>query len=349
MPRNKISIIATATLMLIVTFFSLQNLVEAEESVAFEMFDSCRNVTFKVTNNRNVAIEIKKIKYYNASKGNWKTEDVGGANARCERGASCTVGGSNLNFRGEDLADAEGDRLTKIVFVYKDVNSNTTHESQQFTPSDPVCRVEKVYGHGQRWTISGNSDAGNQNSSSGLGDACKNVSFLVKNNTENSVIFITKIKYFNRNSGKWKTENVSQVSCAWDETCTVGGQDDLADAKDDDITKISFVYDHYTNGSANRSANKESKIFNPTSPKCTEGKIFGTGQGWKIGNFLTPPPAVSTSNTTNSNNSTQTSSPAANANSRTQNTNSNIRKPTNTTVRTTGRQTEKLKRKGKKP
>lgn len=279
---RKINLIFIAAILVLVGY---NQLIEAEGTVSFEMFDKCKNVTFRVTNNRNVAIEVKEIKYYNASKGKWKTEDITDASERCERGASCTIGGNGLiNWNGEDLADAEGDRLTKIVFVFKDVNSSTTHESQQFLPTDPVCRAEKVYGHGQGWTISGTSDANSQNSSGGLGDECKNVSFLVKNNTNEYAIYITKVKYFNRNSGSWKTENVSEVRCDKGVTCTVGGQDDLADAKDDDITKISFIYNYYLDN-YKKSANKESQIFNPPSPKCTEGKIYGTGQGWTIGNF----------------------------------------------------------------
>lgn len=247
------------------------------------VFDSCRNVTFRVKNNRNVAIEIKQIKYYNASKVKWKTEDIGGINARCERGATCAVGGSQFNYNGEDLADAEGDRLTKIVFVYEDVNSNTKHESPQFTPSDPACRRDKEYGHGQGWSVGGSSDAGSQNSATVAGDECKNVSFLVRNNTDNFAIYISKVKFFNRNSGKWRTENVSEVRCDQGLVCTVGGLDDLADAKDDDITKISFVYNYYLpNQTATKSADKESQDFVPKSPKCNEGKVYGTGQGWTI-------------------------------------------------------------------
>ena len=205
--------------------------------------DSCRNVTFKVTNDRNVATEVKQVRYYNASKGKWKTEDIAGGYARCERGSSCTVGGNLLIHTGEDLADAEGDRLTSVIFVYQDVNSNTKRESQQFMPTDPVCRVEKVYGYGQGWSIGGTSDAGSQDSSGGLGDACKNVSFLIRNDTGRNII-VSKVKYFNRNSGKWKTENISEVECplSGQTACTIGGRDDLADAKDDDITKFSFVY-----------------------------------------------------------------------------------------------------------
>ena len=265
----------------IAVFVGYSRLVEAEESVSFEMFDKCKNVTFRVTNNRNVAIEVKQIKYYNASKGKWKTENVANGNQRCERGSTCIIGGGwgALTYQnGEDLGDAEGDRLTKIVFVYQDVNSNTNHESQQFTPSDPACRFEKEYGHGQGWAITGTSDAGSQNSSGGLGDECKNVSFLVRNNT-NNILNFTKVKYFNRNSGNWKTENVSSVRCLPGENCTIGGTDDLGDARDEDLTKIIFVYEV---DSSNQ--NKESRTFNPSSPKCTEGKVYGTGQGWAIGN-----------------------------------------------------------------
>lgn len=253
-------------------------------TVTFEpLFDSCRNVQFKVTNERNVAIEIKQIKYYNASKGKWKTEDIGNLRPRCERGGQCVVGSSLLNYKGEDLADAEGDRLTKFVFVYTDVNSNTIRESQQFEPSDPVCRAEKVYGLGQGWTITGMSDAGNSGGSSGIGDACKNVSFLVKNETKYSSIYITKVKYYNRNSKKWKTEDVKEHGCYRGITCTVGGQDDLLDAKDDDITSIVFIYNYFLPGqNLKRSENKESRSFNPSSPTCREGKVFGTGQGWTI-------------------------------------------------------------------
>lgn len=365
MVKKKISIIVFTTLVSVIALVSYNHLVKAEGAVNVEMFDSCKNVTFRVTNNRNVAIEVKQIKYYNASKGKWKTEDIGGSNARCERGASCTIGGSSFNYNGEDLADAEGDRLTKIVFIFEDVNSNTRYQSQEFLPTDPVCRVDKEYGHGQGWTLNGTSDANSQNSSNGLGDECKNVSFLVKNNTNQYAIYITKVKYFNRNSGNWKTENVSEVRCDQGVTCTVGGQDDLADAKDDDITKISFIYNYYLpNTVAKKSENKESKVFNPSSPKCTEGKIYGTGQGWTIGNAGTSTPSVSSGTaTSNSNSSASTSTnsnssntPSVNANSGTMTNNSINQTPkvktgtmTTTTIQTTNRQTNKTKRKNKKP
>ena len=116
------------------------------------------------------------------------------------------------------------------------------------------------------------------------------MSFIVRNDLNEPFIDIDKVKFYNRNSGKWKTENVKETHCYQGEACTVGGKDNLADAKDDDITKIIFIYftrdDNYKKG-----AEKESKIFAPASPKCKEGKVYGTGQGWTIGNptlTLTP-------------------------------------------------------------
>lgn len=284
-------------LLVVVGIFAVlvgyNRLVAASGNADFEMFDSCRNVRFKITNNRNIAIDVKQVKYFNATKNEWKTETINSIFSRCERGATCVIS------YGEDLANVEGDRLTKIVFVFEDVNSNTKHESQQFSPSDPVCRVDKEYGHGQNWTISGTSDASSQNGLSEAGGKCKNVTFLVTNNSTDEIT-ITKVNFFNRNSRQWKTENVGNVSCSHRETCTIGGRDDLADANNNDLTRISFTY--YTTkwmGSYfEKSAAKDSKIFNPQSPRCTEGKVYGTGQHWEIGNV---------SDNRNSNNSATTS------------------------------------------
>ncbi|MBK9215061.1 MAG: hypothetical protein IPM59_05595 [Chloracidobacterium sp.] len=289
MLRTRLSLIA----LFVVAVMSAGTAWPVDDGDVMVTMDACKNVTFRVTNGRNVAIEIKQVKYYDATKGAWKTEDITNAAARCEKGAACTIGGNGLfNWKGEDLADAEGNRLTKVVFVYQDVNSNTRHESQAFSPTDPVCRAEKEYGHGQGWTIAGSSDASSQTSPTLLGDACKNVSFNLRHNLNEPSIYIDKVKFYNRNSGKWKTENVKEVSCHRNETCTVGGKDNLTDAKDDDITKIIFIYftrdDKYK-----KNPDKESKTFVPQSPKCKEGKVYGTGQGWTIG-----PPTLTLTPTT---------------------------------------------------
>lgn len=253
-----------------------QTAADASNAGRASIADSCRNVKFRVTNGRNISIDLKQVKYYNASEGRWQTEDIKNSDERCDKGGVCIL------MQGEDLRDSEGDRLTKIIFVFKDVNSNKTQESEAFVPTDPVCRAEKEYGHGQNWTITGHSaTSGSTGSESdGSGDTCENVSFLVRNNSGKSM-WIDKVKYYNRNSGKWNTEDVADTLCMYSETlgaCTIGGRDNLADANNDDITKIIFLY-----RLGYGEPLKESQSFTPNSPKCVEGKIYGTGQGWTIG------------------------------------------------------------------
>jgi len=101
-----------------------------------------------------------------------------------------------------------------------------------------------------------------------------------------------RVKYYNRNSAKWRTEDISNYVCqrapAKNQTtqCTVGGKDDLADANNDDITQIKLIYYRIEGltfpGGYQRSGEIESKIFTPKSPKCQEKKVYGTGQKWRI-------------------------------------------------------------------
>jgi hypothetical protein len=236
--------------------------------------DSCRNVSFVVRNGRNVAIKIKKVKYYNGNERRWQTEDLKYGNSDCEPGSMCFPGSL------EDLRDSEGDDITAIIFLYEDVNDSTMRESQQFFPSAPTCRAGKEYGFGQGWTIGGTSRPEASGDSDALGDACKNVSFIVQNHLSTD-IDIVKVKYYNRNSGKWKTEDVANNFCQIGTKCTVGGKDNLADANNDDLTKIIFIY--YRRKGYQRVGDEiESKSFVPKSPKCLEKKVYGTGQGWKI-------------------------------------------------------------------
>ena len=241
--------------------------------------DSCRNISFIVRNGRNVAIKIKKVKYYNRNEGRWQTEDLKYGNSVCEPGSSCYPGGL------EDLRDSEGDDITAIIFLYEDVNDSTMRESPKFVPSAPTCRAGKEYGFGQGWTIGGTSRPEASGDSDALGDACKNVSFVVRNGLSTE-IEIVKVKYYNRTSGKWRTEDVANYKCYPDTEllptkCTVGGKDNLTDADNDDITKIIFIY-YRLKGYQRVGDEIESKAFEPKSPKCLEKKVYGTGQGWKI-------------------------------------------------------------------
>lgn len=245
-----------------------------------DYFDSCRNVKFRVINQRGIAIRLKKIKYYNADEQKWYTEDINGIDAHqnCEPGDTCRVS------LGEDLRDAESDHLSKIIFVYEEINNSTTRESPTFIPTSSVCKAEKEYGFGQGWTITGSSPAppSNGHESDSISDACKNVSFVVANSSR-SWIKIDKVKYYNSASGKWKTEDVQDEMCSnyAGYKCTVGGHDNLADANNDDITKIIFIYAKEKND-FNWEGHYESKQFVPESPKCREEKVYGLGQGWTI-------------------------------------------------------------------
>lgn len=124
-------------------------------------FDACRNVNFRIKNGKSVAIDIKKIKYYNSSEARWETENVKNKSERCNPGQTCEI-------ENEDLGGDENDRITKIIFIYEDVNSKVERESQIFMPTDPVCVAEKIFGYGQGWTIGGsnNNSNGDSNSSS---------------------------------------------------------------------------------------------------------------------------------------------------------------------------------------
>lgn len=247
---------------------------------------ACKDVTFVVRNGRNVAIRIKKLKYFNRNENRWQTEDLQFGNVSlCEPGAMCSPGGA------ENLRDSEGDDLTKFIFLYEDINDSTLRESATFVPNIPLCRSGKEYGEGPGWTIGGTSRTVSSGNSDGLGNACKNVSFVVHNALEFN-IEIVKVKYYNRRSGKWRTEDVASTFCTWaahgPTKCTVGGKDNLADAHNDEITKIVFLYyrlrvPYGTRVKGDRDGGEiESRIFVPESPRCLEKKIYGTGQGWKI-------------------------------------------------------------------
>lgn len=285
--------------------------------------DNCRNVTFRVTNNTGREIDIKKVKYFNAAKAAWKTENVKNGSERCRVGQTCEL-------EREDLAGADGDRITKIKFIYKEVSGNVERESKQFEPTDPVCRREKIYGFGQGWalTISGSTTTSGSNS-------CRDVQFKYKNNTGH-LLQIKAVNYFW--GGRWRRELIGggfwgedREYCNVGETClTLDVQSDLddpehpgpdgnfdligwialtrvanptfgsnlGDADGVDITQIKFEYkkriDYETKEGyqAQRFVDGVSQIFRPTSPRCSDGRVYGEGQGWTIGNQTAGTPTL---------------------------------------------------------
>lgn len=236
--------------------------------------DSCRNVSFTVKNDRNGNIEIKKVTYFNQNENRWRDEDV--PNTEIARGQS-------KKFGKEDLQDAEGDNITKIKFEFVDKNDGQRKVSAVFVPGTPKCSAERNYG---TYSITGSSTV--QESDGFLsGDSCKNVIFNYING-RNGEIKVKSVKYFNRNSGNWKTEDVANEVTAQGAKGDTN-RDDLGDADGDDITKVIFIYEFKSNQrGANWSDPIESKTFEPTDPRCHEGKIYGNGQKWTIGEETVP-------------------------------------------------------------
>lgn len=137
------------------------------------------------------------------------------------------------------------------------------------------------------------------------GDACKKVTFKVKNShNSGEKILIKKVKYFNKANGKWQTEVVDQYlyyklyeedakmpnmipfdkkegkECPHGYICETAG-DNLRDSEGEDLTKIRFVYQYWAAGVW--SGELESKEFEPANPTCTAGRTYGGGKDvWAI-------------------------------------------------------------------
>jgi hypothetical protein len=117
--------------------------------------DACKNVKFKYTNKHNSGgiIEVRQVKYFNKANGVWQTEDV--SHFDCAQGKTCTTTGDNL-------ADSEGEDLTKIRFIYRYKGPKSTDnwsddvEGGDKIPDNPTCVANKTYGPGDDgWTIFG--------------------------------------------------------------------------------------------------------------------------------------------------------------------------------------------------
>lgn len=124
--------------------------VDAREDIeaAERFFDSCKNVTFMFHNDGKTSFEVKKVKYFNQNKGKWKTESVNLSNHWwvCPSNTTCTTSGDNLS-------DAEGDTLSKIVFVMKGGPDYKEYDSQEFHPTKSGgCRRDITYGSGD-WNM----------------------------------------------------------------------------------------------------------------------------------------------------------------------------------------------------
>lgn len=297
-------LIATATLAITALFVGDITKANVDNEVSIEMMDSCKNVSFVVWNVGSGPVEMKKVKYYNKHDGKWRTEDV--QNTNCPVNQQCTFGWDNIQ-------KAEGEELTKIVFIFKDKKTGTTFESRDFIPESPRCVRDKTYGFGMHWEIKA---AEPEKEPKDLKGDCKQVTFKFTNGT-GKYMRITKVKYYNSTKGKWKTEDIfwnsETSSCPPKEHCVtwdgalqilpatqdllsgemvppvMAGADNpgstLAGANGDNITKIIFVYKTSVDSQKGFSGAqaKESQVFKPIEPRCTEKKQYGNGQAWTIG------------------------------------------------------------------
>ena len=66
------------------------------------------------------AITVTQVKYFNQANNRFQTEAI--RNLRCAAGATCTTHGDNLR-------DAEGEDLTRFVFVLKNEGGENRHET----------------------------------------------------------------------------------------------------------------------------------------------------------------------------------------------------------------------------
>ena len=282
--RTVVAVLAFAVLATTAVYLRYGVSVAASTDVVetVSLFDSCKNVKFAFRNGRRVDIQVTKVQYFNSTDGKWRTESL--SYNTCRPGQSCYTGGDNLS-------SAEGDNITKIKYEFKERMGNGWTGgfiSQEFRPESPACRANKQYGDSFAWAIVGTTTGSNT-----LGDSCADVTFVVWNKTGDSSnllsrydVKIDKVKYYNRNSGKWKTEAVNNVTCGPDQKCTVG-PDTLADADGEDITKIIFVYKTHAAADPGFALGEwsgpyESKTFVPTDARCRPAKVYGLGAEWAI-------------------------------------------------------------------
>ncbi len=269
------NIIASIIAICIGLFLGFDHTTQANNRAEslIEFGDSCRNVKFEVKNGRDGFIQLTKAKFYNQDENRWQTEQL--PSTICSRGQICKT-------NGDDLRDSEGDDITKVVFEYKTrLHSNDNWsgpiESQEFRPDDTPCREGRKYGN-SGWTILSNQSV--QLDTDGFGQACKNINFTALNGIEEKEIQITKVRYFNQNEDKWKTETIGANSCRPNQTCRIG-PDDLADSDGDNITQIVFEFKTRSKYAEGWSGGYESQQFQPDSPRCSEGREYGAAS-WVI-------------------------------------------------------------------
>jgi hypothetical protein len=99
--------------------------------------DACRNVKFKFLNEKNHAVTVLSVKYFNLTNNQFQTELI--KNVTCAAGATCTT-------KGDNLRDTEGEDISRVVFVLKNEGGENRHNTPSKATTDPnKCVAGKLY------------------------------------------------------------------------------------------------------------------------------------------------------------------------------------------------------------
>jgi hypothetical protein len=115
-------------------------------------------------------------------------------------------------------------------------------------------------------------------------DPCTNVKVRFKNqHYSGGQIKFQRIKFLNRDSGNWYTEDVNNLICNQGELCTTTGNN-LRDSEGEDLTKFQLIYKYKGPGAAaNWSGEVTSPQFSVTEGnyRCAANRTYG-GPSWTV-------------------------------------------------------------------
>jgi hypothetical protein len=99
--------------------------------------EACKNTDIYITNSRtrngvNTAIEVRSVRFYNLTEGKWTSEDLVNGILNF---------GQTLVWYDEDLADAEGDKISRwrVYYRYASGGSWSSEVYQEIDTPDQTC------------------------------------------------------------------------------------------------------------------------------------------------------------------------------------------------------------------
>jgi len=105
-------------------------------------------------------------------------------------------------------------------------------------------------------------------------DTCSNVHFSVTNQ-RSATIKLLRVIFKNSDSGKTRTENLSNLECAAGRTCTTSG-DNLTDAEGRNLSSAQFVFRHREgDGDWSDEVTSANFAIPAAQQRCSAGKTYG--------------------------------------------------------------------------